>query len=184
MRAIRLGTQVLAIVALFALGVMLILDATGVVDGQWRVDAARWFRDAALPDLPDWSIALIGLALAVIGAVMVLAQILPPRRGSHRMHEVHQSADGDTRIRGRAVVKSVRHTVEQIEHVRAADVRWSGKEVQVELQVDDAANLAVVEEQAREALGLPFWIDMGLADVGVNILVVHHDPTATSTRVR
>lgn len=173
MSVVRRLTQLVGIAAVLALGTALILDATGVTTRAWRDDVADGFRDVALPGTAEWATALIGLGLGILGLVLLVAQLVPSPSGGHRRHEVHTTTKGDTHIRGRAVIGSVRRTVEEIEHVRSADVRWTGKAVDVELLVDDDANLDEVERAARAALDHGFWIDLGVADVGVNLLVVH-----------
>jgi hypothetical protein len=183
MNLLRRGTQLLGIALLLTVGCLLILGATGAIGDTWRTWGANRFRDVAAPDLPEWAIATVGAAVTLVGLLLVIAQLLPPRQGSHRMYEIDASAEGDTRIRGRAVIRTVRHTVEQIEHVAGASVQWKGRSVQVEVHVDDEANLTKVEEETRAALGYPFWIDMGLADVGVNILVRHDGRPAQTVRV-
>jgi hypothetical protein len=184
MTALRRGTQVFGIGLLFAAGVVLILSATGTVGTSWRHNTADAFRDLALPDTTDWALALIGASVAVVGFAMLISQLLPPRRGSHRMHEVHRDTDGATRIRGRAVINTVRRTLEQLDGITSADARWTGNALRVEIHVDDSANLQTVETKAREALGLPFWIDLGLADAEMNLVMLHNARGSHEKRVR
>jgi Family of unknown function (DUF6286) len=184
MTALRRVTQLLGIGVLFAVGTVLILSATDAIGPRWRIDAADAFRDLARPDLADWALALIGAAGVLLGVAMLISQLLPARRGSHRMHEVHHDADGTTRIRGRAVINTVRQTLEQLDGVTSADARWTGKVLRVEVRVDDDANLQTVETRVRDALGLPFWIDLGLADAEMNLVILHNARAGRDKKVR
>lgn len=184
MTAVRRGTQILGIAVLFMVGALLILGATDTVGTRWRSDVADAFHDLARPDLADWALALIGAAGALLGLAMLISQLLPPRRGTHRMHDVHEDANGATRIRGRAVVNSARRTLERLDGVTSADARWTGKVLRVEVRVDDDANLQTIETRARDALGLPFWIDLGLADAEMNLVILHNARAGRDKKVR
>lgn len=184
MTALRRVAQVVAILVVVALGVMLVLEATDAIGVTWRSEMAEGFGDAALPELADWATGLIGAGLALLGLMLVLAQLMPAKRGVRRMHEVHRTDNGDTHLRGRAVIHAVRHVLEGIDGVAAVDARWAGKRVNAEVQVDDAANIAAVEKHAREALGHGFWINLGLADVGFNLLVTHRRREPRPPKVR
>ncbi|MGI8795538.1 MAG: DUF6286 domain-containing protein [Acidimicrobiia bacterium] len=184
MTALRRAGQVVGILVVVALGVVLVLEATDVIRATWRRQIADGFDDAALPEVADWAIGLVGAGLALLGVMLVLAQLTPAKRGLRKMHEVHHTDDGDTHIRGRAVIHAVRHVLEGIDGVVAVDARWTGKRVNVELRVDDVANVAAVEAQAREELGHGFWINLGLADVGFNLLMVHKAGTRRGSNRR
>ncbi|MCA1705970.1 MAG: alkaline shock response membrane anchor protein AmaP [Actinobacteria bacterium] len=173
MTALRRAGQVVGILVIMALGTVLMLEGTDVIGATWRREIADGFDDGALPELADWATALVGAGLALTGVLLLLAQLMPPKRGVRKMHEVHHTDDGDTHIRGRAVIHAVRHVLEEIDGVAAVDARWAGKRVNAEVQVDDSANVAAVEGQARAALGHGFWINLGLADVGFNLLMTH-----------
>ena len=173
MTVVRRATQLVAIVTMLTIGSLLILSASGAIGDRWRGEVADWIDDLGTPGASEWVLALVGATVSVAALVLLVSQLAPRPEGNHHVYDIDLGDNGATRIRGRAVTKAVRHTVEQIDHVSAADARWSGKSVDVELHVDDEANLDAVERAAREALGHPFWIDMGLADIGVNVLVVH-----------
>ncbi|MGH9245718.1 MAG: DUF6286 domain-containing protein [Acidimicrobiales bacterium] len=184
MTALRWTGQVVGILIVVAAGVMLALEATDVIGAAWRREIADGFNDVALPELADWATALIGAGLALLGLLLMLAQLMPAERGLSKMHEVHHTDDGDTHIRGRAVLHAVRHVLEGIDGVAGVDARWAGERVNAEVQVDDGANLAEVEARAREALGHGFWINLGLADVGFNLLVTHKTRTRRGSKAR
>lgn len=172
----RLRTfSALVLAAAFAtLGAALLAEATEATSGLWREDLADAFTDIAMPSWPDWVSALIGAALAVVGVAIIAAQFAPPKRGLNIMHEVSSGNDGSTQIRGRAAIAAARHEIERIEGVVDVAPTLTKKRMHVEIRVDDRADLQTVTEHAQSVLGTPFWIDLGLADFAVDILVVHH----------
>lgn len=175
MTVLRRVSQMVAWAAIATVGVLLVLETTDVIGGQWRHDVAEAVAEVANPTWPEWASALIGLALAVLGVLLIAAQLAPPRRGLTRMLEVHSTDNGETIIRGRAALRAVRHIVSAIEGIIDVDARLIGeKKVQVEIKVDDRTDLEDLETHVRERLDSPFWIDLGLADLAVNLLITHH----------
>jgi hypothetical protein len=160
--------------ALAAIAVFLILEVTDVVDGHWRAELADGIENVAFPSWNLWVSGLAGAALGVLGLALIGAQVAPPKKGSNKMHQVYRGHDGETSIRGRAAINAARHELEQIDGVVQVDARVHRKRMVVELKIDDRANVAAVEAEARERLDHEFWINLGLADLGLNILVTHH----------
>ena len=174
MSALRRGSQLLGIAIIAALGVALVLEGTEVTGGSWRRELGILVEDAAVPSWGLWVSALIGAGLAVIGVAVIAANLAPPKKGLNTVHEVHSAQDGNTSIRGRAAVGAVRHELGGIDGVVDVDARVGRKTMHVELQIDDRSNLADVESDARARLGHEFWINLGLADFAVDLLVTHH----------
>ncbi len=174
MSALRRLAQITGLVALFALGTALILEATDIVGDKWRRELADIVADVTFPGWELWALTLAGVGAAVVGVMLVAAQLAPPKKGLQSMHEVYSGPDGDTRIRGRAAIAAARHEAGSIEGVVAVDARVKKKAMTVEIQIDDRADLALVETTVRERLGHEFWINLGLADFSVNLLVTHH----------
>lgn len=171
-----IGTGAFAVVA-----TLLILEVTDVTGGAWRDRLADGIGRAAFPTWPLWASGLIGAGLALVGIVLVAAQLAPPKKGLNSMHEVYRGRNGDTRIRGRAAIRAARHELQQIDGVVEVAGRVEKKVLHVDLQIDDRANVTAVENEARRRLGHEFWINLGLADFAVNLLVTHH---AKPPRVR
>ncbi len=174
MTRLRLTTQAVGAAIVGALGVFLILEATEIVDGQWRRELADGVERVAFPGWDLWIPGLVGAALAILGVALVAAQIAPPKKGLNTVHEVFKGNNGGTRIRGRAAISAVRHEISQIEGVVDVDARVEKKRVNVEVHVDDRSNIGDIENQARARLNHEFWIDLGLADFALNLLITHH----------
>lgn len=174
MTRIRTASALVLSALLAALGALLVAEATEVTSGSWRHDVADAFSDTVSPPWSTWVSALLGVALAVVGVTIIAAQFAPPKRGLNTMHEVSRGNDGMTRIRGRAAIAAARHELERIEGVVDAAPTLKKKRMQVEVRVDDRADIEAVTAEAQSLLGTPFWIDLGLVDFAVDILVVHH----------
>jgi hypothetical protein len=158
---------------LAAIGAALIAEAVDVISGAWRVDVAGIVTDIGTPTWDRWISALAGAGLAVVGIVLIVAQLAPPKKGRQRMHEVYSGPDGQTRIAGRAAIAAARHEVLAIDGVTAVDTRIRRAAMTVHVEVSDEADLEEVETEARRRLGHQFWIDLGLADFDVNLLFTH-----------
>ncbi len=174
MTLLRRATLAVGVVALGFVAAFLILEVTDVVGNRWRRELADGFEEAAFPSWSLWVSGLVGAGLAIVGVMLVAAQIAPAKKGLSSMHEVYKGPDGDTRLRGRAAIRAARHEVASIDGVVEVDTRLDGKRMRIELQVDDRADLLKIEEEARTRLGHEFWINLGLADFTVDLYVTHH----------
>ncbi|MCY3807108.1 MAG: hypothetical protein OXG91_11545 [bacterium] len=174
MTLLRRTASLGGIAAVGTVGLLLVLEITGTISSEWRNRLADFIDTAAFPTWSLWISGLVGGGLALLGLTLVVAQLAPPRKGLTRLFEVYRASDGETRIRGRAAIRAARHEVATIEGVLGADGRIRSKRLHLTLRIDDRVNLADVENEARERLDHEFWIDLGLADFGVNLLVTHH----------
>lgn len=174
-------SSVLTAAASVAAGAMLVLEATGTVDGAWRSRLGGWIVSTLTPAVDPWVATLVGLAAAVGAATVILGTFLPPPTGATRMFEVHRFADGTTRIAGRAALRAVRGRLEGLEGVRGVDARLKRGRIEITVEVDDDSDLRSREDAVRAALDHGFWIDLGLADMPVDLVLV---PVAPGGRVR
>ena len=102
------------------------------------------------------------------GVILTAGQLAPPKKGLSKIYEVHQGFDGETRIRGRAAIRAAFHEMEQIDGVVDVDGRIRAKRLHLNVEIDDRANLTDIENEARRRLDHEFWINLGLADFGIN----------------
>lgn len=163
------------------MGALLFLEAAGIISGGWRHELASAISEAASPEWDLWVSAIVGLVLAALGMLMVLAQLTPKRRGFTIMYEVYDGSDGTTSIRGRAAIGAVQHELTAIEGVVDVQAHIVRGHIEVQVRVDDRANVATVEQQARSRIDHGFWINLGLADFTVDLLISHH---SNSPRIR
>ena len=182
MTTLRRLTQLVTIVAITAIGLLMILEITDAIGPRWRVRLADTLRSLANPDLTDWALALLGVALGLLAIVLIAAQLAPEPKGRSRMFEVSRFDDGSTRIAGRAALRAVEHELATIEGVtRVTAVMPTPKRVHATVRADDRCNLETVVAQARDRLGTPFWINLGLADIAIEI-TAEFDPRPPRVR--
>jgi hypothetical protein len=182
MSTLRRLAQLAVVTAIVAVGVLLILDVTDVIVPRWRSEIADALRTLADPDLADWALALAGVALGLAAIVLIAAQLAPAPKGRSRMFEVSRFDDGRTRLAGRAALRAVEHELAAIDGVTAATaVMPRPKKVHATIRADDRCNLDDVVAEARRRLDTPFWIDLGLPDIAVEI-TAEFDPRPPRVR--
>lgn len=174
MRLVARTTQAAAIVAVGLLGAVFIAEATGAIGEGWRNSAADAVKGVGLPSAAPWILAPVGLMLGLAALTLAVVQFAPPRKGARLMLPVHDFDDGSTVLAGRALIHVVDKRLAGIEGVLGVDARVTHKRVDIELRVDDRADLELVDTQARLLLDHGFWIDLGVADLAVDLTVVHH----------
>lgn len=182
MTLLRRTSQLALIAGVLALGVFLALEASDVDGNTWRTNLAEATRALFSPGHARWQLALTGAALAVVGIMMIAAQLAPARKGTSRMLEVGDNDDGATHLTGRAALRSVEHELRQIEGVTAATaVMPTPKKVHATIRVDDRCDVADIETRAHERLGTEFWINLGLPDLSI-AFTVEFDPRPPRVR--
>lgn len=174
MRLVARTTQLLVIVALGGISAVFIAEATGALQEGWRNDAADAVRTVGSPNGAPWLLAPIGLMLALAALALAVVQFVPPKKGTRLMLPVHEFDDGSTVLAGRALIHVIRLRLKGIEGIVEVNARVTRKKADIEVRVDDRADLAVVEEEARRLLDHGFWLDLGVADLAVDLTVVHH----------
>jgi hypothetical protein len=182
MTTVRRLTQLTTIIAILATGVLLIVEIVGGIDSTWRERTADALRSLADPDLPDWALALLGLGLGLAAIVLIASQLAPEPKGRSRMFEVSKFDDGETRLAGRAALRSVEHELAGIDGVTGATaVMPRPKRIHATVRADDRCNLDDVITEARRRLDTPFWINLGLPDIAVEI-TAEFDPRPPRVR--
>ena len=174
MRTIRRLVAVVAGSALAAVGVALVIETVGLSSGRWRDDVASAIETITQPSWPAWQSALLGSAAAVIAFVLVIAEFTRPPKGTRIMHHVHSTDNGATQISGRAAIHAARRKIEDVDGVVDADATITKSEMTLTVRLDDRADFETVESEIRTRLGHEFWIDLGLADLSLNLLLTHH----------
>lgn len=174
LRAVRRTSDLVGAVALTGAGLALGAEVTGVGGSRWRHEVVTTVDTVLWPSWPLWLTTLVGLGVAAGAVILVAAELRRPSRGANIMYPVHSTTTGDTRIAGRAAMAAARRQVTGIEGVVDVDTTLSPSAMTVTVRVDDRADLATVEAEVRDRLGHPFWIDLGLAQLDVNLRINHH----------
>ncbi len=98
------------------------------------------------------------------------------------MLEVGNDHDGATHLTGRAAMRAVEHELAGIEGVtKTTAVMPTAKKLHATVRVDDRCDLEAVEIEARERLDTPFWINLGIPDIAIDI-TVEFDPRPPRVR--
>lgn len=171
---LRRLTQAVVSLSIMALGVLLILEATGVLTDAWRLSVADGLGELATETPIRWAYTLAGVAVAGVALLLATAQLMPARKGMSLVLPVSDGDNGDTRLRGKALIAAVDHRVHDIVGVVDSTTWLSPRAVTVQVRVDDRCDLEQLMAQLRDRLDHGFWIDLGVADLPVNLEVVHH----------
>lgn len=174
MNAIRRLTMLIGAGLSVAVGLALGAETTDLIGGQWRDTAADSFAAAFDPGWTAWQAALAGAGLALFAVVLVAAEFTRPSKGTRMVHNVHNTANGSTNITGKAAMHAARREIDDIEGIVDVTNTIAKTAMTVTVRVDDRSDLATVEAQVRERLDHEFWINLGLADFDVNVLITHH----------
>lgn len=182
MTFLRRLSQLAVVAAIIAGSTMVILELVGAISSGWRGEVADAVRSVADPDVDDWALALLGAMIALIGIVLIAAQLAPEPKGRARMLEVSSFDDGETRLAGRAALHAVEYELSTIEGVTGATAVMPTKRViHATIRADDRCNLEEVVAEARRRLDTPFWIDLGLPDIAIE-LTAEFDPRPPRVR--
>ena len=182
MTLLRRITQLAVIGTAICCAVLSVLELIGVASSRWRRATADALRSVADPDLADWALALIGAGAAVVAVALIAAQFAPEPKGRSRMLEVSEFDDGSTRLAGRAALRAVEYELRSIEGVTGATaVMPKRKRIHATVRADDRCNLDDVIAEARRRLNTPFWINLGIPDIAVEI-VAEFDPRPPRVR--
>ena len=182
MTLVRRTTQLALIAAVGALGIFLALEASNLDGNTWRTNLADAIRNVFAPEHSRWQLALVGAGLALAAIILIAAQLAPARKGISRMLEVGNDHDGATHLTGRAAMRAVEHELAGIEGVtKTTAVMPTAKKLHATVRVDDRCDLEAVEIEARERLDTPFWINLGIPDIAIDI-TVEFDPRPPRVR--
>jgi hypothetical protein len=173
-RLVARTAQAMVIVVLAAAGGTLIAEATGSLQEGWRNQLAEAIGSVAAPTWAPWILAPLGATLAIAAVTLAAVQLVPPKKGVRLMLPVHSFDDGSTQLSGRALLHAIRQRLHDVEGVVDVEARITRRRADIELRVDDRADLAFVDERARALLDHGFWLDLGVADLAVDLTVVHH----------
>ena len=174
LRPIRRATPVIGAAALLSAGLAIGAESTEVIDGQWRHTVSDTVNAVLDPGWSAWQSALAGAGLAIVAMFLVAAELTRPAKGTRIMYPVHNTSSGNTQITGKAAIHAARRHLEGIEGIVDTDAAITRTTMTLTVRVDDRADLDAVERQVRDRLDHEFWINLGLADFAINLLITHH----------
>ena len=172
MRIIQRVSAWIGWAALLATGVLLILEATGVIEGGWRSALARASRWVGQPSLPTWAVALIGVLVGLVALVVLVAQFVPARM-TRRVTVTERTSAGATAVSAVVVRRAVTQRLREIDGITEAVPLADGKRLSMRARLAPGTDANQVSQQARAALGDDFWSDLGLPSRPVDLTLVY-----------
>jgi hypothetical protein len=158
--------------AMLATGVLLILEATGVIHGGWRTAIARTARWVAQPSLLSWAVALVGVLVGLLALVVLVAQFVPARM-TRRVTVAERSSAGSTAVSAVVVRRAVGQRLSEVDGIIDAVPVADGRRLAMRARLAPTADANYVTHEARAALGDAFWSDLGLAPRPVDLTLVY-----------
>ena len=179
MRVVQRVSAWLGWAALLAVGVLLILEGTGLISATWRewiASAARW---VAQPSIATWLAALVGALLGLIALIILVAQFAraPMTRATVL---VERSTAGTTLVSPVVVRRAAVQRLKEIDGIVEAVPFSHGRRLDLHLRLERGANAPRVDEQAREALGESFWNMVGIPPQPVDLTLTYATVLAPS----
>jgi hypothetical protein len=158
-----LGWAMLAVV-----GVLLILEGTGLIDAGWRNAMAAAIRWVAAPSVAAWLAALLGALLALVALVVLVAQFVPARMAQATVL-VERSAAGTTLVNPIVVRRAATQPLKDIDGIVDAAPFAHGRRLDLHIRLERGANARQVEEEVRAALDESFWDMLGVPSQPVDL---------------
>ncbi|MGP9693768.1 DUF6286 domain-containing protein [Brachybacterium sp. AOP25-B2-12] len=122
------------------------------LDGAWPAQVSAAVRTVGATALSDPTVLAVGIALGIIGLVLLLAGIIPGSPGQAVVRDAGDPAStpGETVIAHRDLARRIRARLSQVDGVSAARVDVTGRSVRaaVSTPVDDRD---AVDARARHA---------------------------------
>jgi hypothetical protein len=162
-----------------AVGVFLILEGTGLIDGGWRNAIAAAIRWVAVPSVADWIAALLGAVLAVVALIVLVAQFAPARM-TRATVLVDRSAAGATRVSPSVVRRAAVQRLKDIDAIVDAAPFAHARRLDLHLRLERGANALNVEKDSRAALGEDFWTMLGVPSQPVDLTLSYATVLAPS----
>lgn len=172
MRVIQRLSAWIGWAAMLAAGVLLILEATGLVDDAWRTALARAARWIAQPSLPTWAVALIGVLIGFVALAVLLAQFVPSRM-TRQLIVAESTPAGSTTVSAVVIRRAVGQRLKEIEGVNDAVPISDGKRLTMRALLAPGTDAAEVTREARNSLNPTFWSDLGLPPRPVDLTLVY-----------
>lgn len=130
------------------------------LDGRWPAQATGSVDAAGAVDLADPAVLAVGIGLAVLGLLALLAGIVPGAPGQSLLRDGVDAVPGETVLSHRDLARRLRATLSRLDGVSGARVQVSGRRIRasVTTPVDDRtsvdAHARATAQAAVDALGL------------------------------
>jgi hypothetical protein len=161
--------------------VFLILEATAGIGDRWRTEAADVIDRLATPTMSRWLAAVAGLALALAATAVVVAQVVPYRRGSSGGVLVDRSTAGELVVRNRAIQTALGELLRDIDGVSRVNATVERSRIHAQIQLIDSANVTAAAAAAREIIDADLWSRTGLSPQPIDLFFQYRRTPARVT---
>jgi hypothetical protein len=158
--------------ALLAAGLLLILEATGTIGGEWRTALSRALRWVAAPSLPAWAAALLGALVGLVALAVLIAQFVPVRT-SRRVTVTERTSTGTTAVSAVVVRRAAVQRLREVDGITDAAALADGRRLSMRARLAPDTDAQEVSQQARAALGEAFWADLGVPVRPIDLTLVY-----------
>jgi hypothetical protein len=164
-----------------AAGVLLILEATAVIDDRWRVAIADIIGGLAMPTMSRWLAAIVGLVLTLAATAVVVAQAVPYRRSSAGGVLVDRSTAGELVVRNRAIQTALAELLRDVDGVSKVVATVERGRIHAQIQLIDSANVTAAAATARDIIDADLWSRTGLNPQPVDLVFQYRRSPARVT---
>lgn len=169
MRLLQRTSALVGWAVIVALGVLLVLEAAGVVGDDWRSEIASIMQAVKEPRVEQWAAALIGLSLAVLAALVVAAQLTSRRRSAKFRVIVHESDNGRTVLTSGALQSAIRSALQEVGEVKEVSAVATRRRVDARIVLVDGVDVLAAASECDSKLGDEFWSDLGVTPSRVDL---------------
>lgn len=171
MRILQRASALIAWLSVLAVGVLLVLESTDLINSSWRRsvgDVADWLGS---PTLARWAAALLGAGLAILAFILLASQLVPYRL-SARPTVVDKSPQGTTSVGAAAQRRGVIEQLLKLAGIQDAIPISHRRRIKIQATLADDADVSDVRAKAREALSNEFWSSLGIDPAPVDLILV------------
>lgn len=181
MRLLQRISSFVGWLALAAVGVLLTLEATGVIDEEWRTwlaDQLAWLAD---PPVARWVATLLGVGLAIAALVVLLSQFAPARSRTQSV-VIDRSEAGSTVVSSPTIYRRIAHELGAVDGVHSVKPTPRGRALAFAVELIDGASARQVSSEAFGALGDDVWASLGIPPRRVDLTLTYRRTPTPVTR--
>lgn len=172
MRFVQRASAWVGWLVMLSVGVLLILEATGVIGDAWRQSIATAADWLAHPSWAPWLAALVGALLAIAALVLLVAQVLPARM-TRRTVLAERSPSGSTAVNSVVVRRAATQRLREVEGIVDATPTAHGRRLVMRVQLARDVNAVQATERARAAVDESFWAMLGLPRQPIDLTLTY-----------
>ncbi len=181
MKILQRVTSFLGWLGVTALGVLVLLEAIGVIGDTWRLDTAEFVSWLVDPNMSRWSAVLLGLAAGIVAVVLLVAQLVPAKKSVPSV-VIDKTEAGSTVVSSSTVYRQISHELELVDGVYSAKPEAHRKRLRFRLELADHANAHSVLDEARNAISSGVWDSLGIPPRPIDLAMTFRRTPTPVTR--